>query len=287
MANATSTPPIDSVHFWDNIHLFLLVWAILFTIIEIISLVKKFPYHWRTRHLRKVWGLKNGDYVNVICSELDDPKQRQLVEPREFIYNLKYGDVDAYFEVVVTLLQLFPNIKLRVLSAGEAENTRIDMTRHLILIGGPDYNEITDRILKKGITQYNYRSPYVEERSSQHPDEIVIYDVVDKDKEYCHFTDEKDYGYFERLRNPNNTKTNIILLGGCHTIGVTGAVKAFSMAESERGEIHSVVLENAKKVAQKLAKKSEFSILISAERVGQTINVPLVDVNLLTVRNDN
>ena len=55
--------------------------------------------YWRTRHLRKVWGIKNGDQVIVVCSELDEPEARQQVEPREFIYSYKYGDLDAYIEV--------------------------------------------------------------------------------------------------------------------------------------------------------------------------------------------
>ncbi|MBI4683912.1 MAG: hypothetical protein HY755_01810 [Nitrospirae bacterium] len=270
------------ISFLENIHLLLVAAAVIFIIVEVISKAKKIARFWRTRHLRKVWGIKNRDYVIVVCSELDNPEERQNVEPREFIYNLKYGDVDAYFEVVITLLRLYPNIKLRVLSAGEAENTRIDLTRHLILIGGPDYNSITETILEKGITQFDYRSPYVKEKSTKNPEEIVVYDKLN-DKEYCELTDKKDFGYFEKIRNPNNPEKQILLIGGCHTLGVTGAVKAFSMAESEQGEIPTIVLKNAKAVAKKIPKGSDFSVLISAERMGQTINVPVVDVNKITI----
>src|SRR3989344_1559796 len=124
--------------------------------------------------------------------------------------------------------RLFPDIKLSILSSGEAENTRIDMARHIILIGGPDYNAITARILEKNITSYNYKKPYVHVESGYNLDEIALHDQI-KDKEYYECTDEKDYGYFERIRNPNNPDNKIILIGGCHTIGVTGAIKAFSM----------------------------------------------------------
>lgn len=259
------------------------VYALIVSLIGVVLSTKKLCRFWQTRHLRKVWGIKNRDYVIVVCSELDDPEERQNVEPREFIYNLKYGDVDAYFEVIITLLRLYPNIKLRILSAGEAENTRIDLAIHLILIGGPDYNSITGRILRKNITQFYYRSPYVEQKSLGHPEEIVIYDKIN-DKEYCELTDEKDFGYFEKIKNPNNPEKQIILIGGCHTIGVTGAVKAFSMAESEQGEIPKIVLKNAKKVAKRLTKNSEFSVLIPAERIGQTINTPLIDSSRITVK---
>lgn len=271
------------ISFFNYIHLLLVAVAILLIIIEVILKAKKIARLWRTRHLRKVWGIKNRDYVIVVCSELDNPEERQNVEPREFIYNLKYGDVDAYFEVIITLLRLYPNIKLRVLSAGEVENIHIDLARHLILIGGPDYNSITKRILEKGITQFDYRSPYVKEKSTEHPEEIVVYDKLN-DKEYCELTDEKDFGYFEKIKNLNNPEKQIVLIGGCHTLGVTGAVKAFSMAESEQGEIPTIVLKNAKIVAKKISKDSNFSVLISAERIGQTINVPVVDVNKITIK---
>lgn len=108
--------------------------------------------------MRKVWGINNGDSVIVVCSELENPEERQYVEPREFIYNLKYGDVDAYFEVVTTLLRLYPAIKLRVMSAGEVEATRVDLASHMILIGGPDYNAMTERMLSRRMTQFEYRS---------------------------------------------------------------------------------------------------------------------------------
>lgn len=271
------------IHLLDKAHLFLLCWAVLFTVIEIISATRKLPGIWKTRHLRKVWGIRNGDHVIVVCSELDNAIQRQQVEPREFIYSFKYGDVDAYFEVMVTLLRLFPRIKLRLFSAGEAENVRIDTMSHLVLIGGPDYNSITGRILKEGITRYDYKSPDTDEKPIIYPEEIVIHDTI-KGTYFCELNDEKDYGYFERIKNPNNPRTNIILFGGCHTIGVTGAVKAFSMAESERGETPRVVLRNAKTAAKKISSKESFSILFRVTRIGQTINTPLVkasEVNLI------
>jgi len=268
----------------DDMHLLILAYALVVSVIEGISKTKEFIRYWRTRHLRKIWGIQNGDHVIVVCSELDDATARQHVEPREFIYNLKYGDVDAYFEVIITLLRLFPDIKLRILSAGEAENTRIDLARHLILIGGPDYNSFAAMVLKKQITQYQYRSPYVDEPSELNPEEIVLYDTYSK-REFCEHTDERDYGYFERIQNPNDPEKKILLIGGCHTIGVTGAAKVFSMTESEAGEIPHVVLSNARKLAKRISNKSSFSVLVKSERVGQTINVPIVsDDNITTLK---
>lgn len=271
-------PTLNSIEFWIT------AYAVVLSLIEVARGTSKLRHLWRTRHLRRVWGIKDGDQVIVVCSELDEPDTRQHVEPREFIYSLKFGDVDAYFEVLVTLLRLYPGIRMRVMSAGEAESTRLDLSRHLIVIGGPDYNTLAARILGWRQAQFEYRSPHVSACSTKHPDEIVLYDNVSK-TEYCHITDERDYGYFERIPNPHNPKSRVILIGGCHTIGVTGAAKAFSMAESEDGEIPSSVLANAEMVARKTGKADRFSVLVEAERIGQTVSVPLVRQERVTVRN--
>jgi hypothetical protein len=267
----------------DDFSFFIKVYAVALSSISVVLSTRKLKHLWRTRNLRKVWGIKDGDYVAVVCSELDKPEKRQHVEPREFIYSLKYGDVDAFFEVIVTLLRLFPKIKLQICSSGEAETMRMDLSRHLILIGGPDYNVITERILKKGITQISYRSPYLGEKALSCPEEIIIYETA-TNHEYCEHTDEKDYGYFERIRNPHNPKSNIILIGGCHTIGVTCAAKALSMAESERGELPAIVLENARKVAKEISRDSEFAVLIRGERLGQTLSTPIVEDKRITLK---
>lgn len=268
---------LESIAFWIT------AYAVVLSVIGVVRATSRLRHLWQTRHLRRLWGISDGDQVIVVCSEQEDPPTRQHVEPREFIYSLKYGDVDAYFEVVVTLLRLYPGIRMRVMSAGEAESTRLDLSRHLIVIGGPDYNTLAARVLSWQHTQFEYRSPYVSVRSAEYPEEIVLYDRV-SGVEYCHTTDERDYGYFERIPNPHNPKSRVILIGGCHTIGVTGAVKAFSMAESEDGGIPSAVLANAALVAGKAGKAERFSVLIEAERIGQTIAVPLVREDRVTVR---
>lgn len=260
----------------DTFSLLIKAYAVVLSLFGIFASTKKLNRFWKSRHLRKVWGIKNGDSVVIVCSELDNPEERQNLEPREFIYSLKFGDLDAYIEVVVTILRLFPDIRLRVMSSGEAQNASFNLARHLILVGGPDYNAMTARILRMNSTQFGYRSPYLEHRSDQYPDEIVLHHTI-LDCESCHDTDERDFGYFERIANPSDPNSNIILLGGCHTIGVTGAVKAFSMFESEHGETPKVVMRNAKIVARGLRRnKKEFAVLFQVERLGQNIGVPVV-----------
>ena len=271
---------LDPVVSWISLY------AVGLSIFQVIQATRKFKHYRLTRHLQRVWGIKNGDQVIVVCSELDDPEKRQRVERREFIYSYKYGDLDAYVEVLVTLLRLYPAIKIRVMSAGETEQTPLDLARHLVVIGGPDYNPLAERILEGSNTQYDYKSPYVTERSKLYPEEIVLYDKR-VNQEYCHKTEDKDFGYFERIINPHNPQSRITLIGGCHTIGVAGAVKAFSMGASDDGEIRSTVLANAKMVARKIKKSDTFSVLVEVEKIGQTISVPVVEDQRVTASASN
>jgi hypothetical protein len=268
---------LDSVAFWINVYVVLLSLGTAF------SWTRGFLRLRRTRHFRHVWGIRDGDQVTVVCSELDEPERRQLIEPREFIYNLKYGDVDAFVEVLVTLWRLFPSLKLRVMSAGEAEKTRLDLETHFVVIGGPDYNVLAGRVLDWGETQFDYRSPpdkerrsrYLRMQSVKYPLETVIHDRTNG-AEHCHQTDTRDYGYFERIPNRHYPKRQVIIIGGCHTIGVAGAAKAFSMAVNEHGKIPSSVLDNVALVAKTIGKADRFSVVVEVERIGQTISVPLV-----------
>ena len=52
---------------------------------------------------------------------------------------------------------------------------------------------------------------------------------------------------------------------------------------SEDGGIPSAVFSNAAVVTKKIGKADKFAILVEVERIGQTISVPLVQENRITV----
>lgn len=281
---------LDSISFWVNLY------AIILTIIGSFIYIRKIPHLWKTRYLRRVWGIKDGEKVTIVCSELDDPEKRQNLEEREYIYSLKYGDLDAYIEVLVTLLSLYPSLKLRVISVGEINHTKQDLSTHIVVVGGPDYNELTKKILKTDKTRFNYKSPYLEISSETYPDEIVIFDKI-TNKEYCSLTDDEDFGYFEQLPNPYNPENKVILLGGCHTIGVTGAVKAFSSGISDDGKISKIVLRNSKNIwkwfprkwkylPRKFRTTQHYSVLLQVHKIGQNISIPEVKDGNIFLKNE-
>lgn len=60
-------PNLDSIEFWIT------AYAVVLSLIEAVRATGKLRHLRRTRHLRRVWGLKDGDQVIVVCSELDEP----------------------------------------------------------------------------------------------------------------------------------------------------------------------------------------------------------------------
>jgi hypothetical protein len=87
---------------------------------------------------------------------------------------------------------------------------------------------------------------------------------------------EKDYGYFERIRNPYSPKHHMILIGGCHTVGVTAAAKAFSAFAGGRREFPDVVARNAKAITSEVLTGAPFAIFFEAHKVGVSVNTPEV-----------
>jgi len=68
------------------------------------------------------------------------------------------------------------------------------------------------------------------------------------------------------------------------TIGVTAAIKAFSLSNNEHDEMPNVVMDNSKTVVKRINRITEFAILVKAERVGQSINTPIVKVDSVFIR---
>lgn len=258
------------------------VYTVVLSIVGIVAASRQLMRHWRYRHIKKIWGLKDGDKVLLVCSELDEPEKRQLVEPREFIYLMKYGDVDAWVETVFSLLRVYPNIEFWLISAGELTQARVDLDHHIILIGGPDYNSLTERLLRNGQSRIRYRSPFMTEKCRSAPEQIGIVDQV-SDQEFVGADLSEDYGYFERIKNPYDSTKFVILIGGCHTVGVTGAAKMFSAFSDGRPDLLAPVRENARVVAKEISTSDCFSIVCKVDKVGATIATPTISASRLCI----
>lgn len=224
--------------------------------------------HIRNRKLRKirsVLGIAEKEPIVVVCSELANPKERQLVEDREFIYHMKYGDLDALIVVMLSMMKLFPKNDLRLMSSGELVEASVDMDAHIIVIGGPDYNKVADHYI-------------------QFDNTVLCYDIVENEiavkirdtEKTLYYTNEfYDYGYIERFPNPSNQEKAVIMLGGCHTLGVTAAAKLLSAFESGTSEVSKKSLKAASKIFDRFGRKSDrMAFIVEGRRVGGSIAQP-------------
>lgn len=223
--------------------------------------------------LLRFWRLGGTGSVWIVCSEADSPEARQWPEEREFIYLMKYGDVDALFEVALTLERIYLSLRFRIMSSGEFERATGNLPRHMIAIGGPDYNALTRRLLDDGKLRIRYRSPYVEQRCGAEPDEIALVAPNDGTEIFSKIRD-KDFGYIERIANPWASKGTITVLGGNHTIGVTAAAKLFSVIEEGRFEVTPRTKANYRHFRRHVKGTPEFGAIFPAEKVGTVIAQP-------------
>ena len=250
--------------------------SIIFTIIGIVFSFQAGLRVWNMRHIKKVLGIQTGDDVLIVCSELPDPIDRQMVEEREYIYLMKYGDLDAWVENLLSMVKMFPKCNLHISSSGEALQNTMDLEGHIFLIGGPDYNKMTEDFINKGLTRFAY---------DEIDGEIALHDTK-TGKNYFYTTLDKDFGYIEKIPNPYNPKKNVIFFGGCHTIGVTSAVKFLSAFSNGRSNISDIAYANSKMIVQDSnIDINKFVLLINATKVGSTISYPTTD-NIVDIENN-
>lgn len=249
----------------DKVDSIVTVLSIVFSLIGVIYSVKELAKYWNLRNIRKVLGIKPGDDVLIVCSELPNPIERQMVEPREYIYLMKYGDLDAWVEYLLSMVKMFPRVNLHIKSSGEALQNPMDLEGHISLIGGPDYNKMTEHFITQGLTRMDY---------TEVDGEIVIRDKVTSEL-YFYKTIDKDFGYIEKIPNPYNPKKFVILFGGCHTVGVTSAVKFISAYSNGKSQVSEIALNNAQLIVkEKKLDLSKFVMLINSTKVGATISYP-------------
>jgi len=238
------------------------------TIISQIYPIRNIIYQYKIRHIRKIFGYKNGDEVLLVCSELYNPTERQIVEDREFIYLMKYGDIDAWVEFMLSMVKAFPKVDFKICSSGEALTNRSYLEGNIALIGGPDYNKLTEYFITSGKTRFKY---------GDKDGEITLVDRR-TNEEYFYTNLDNDFGHIEKFPNPYNKEKSVVMFGGCHTVGVTAAVKFFSVFSNGKSTISNVALTNAKRIiGNKGVDDSEFVLLIRANKIGATICYPSYD----------
>ncbi|GAA4815315.1 hypothetical protein GCM10023232_08760 [Sphingosinicella ginsenosidimutans] len=235
---------------------------------SVVQGIRAAPRYVRYRLARRFFRFRNGQRILIVCSELDNAEQRQWVEPNEFIYMLKYGDLDALFGLVSLIREIYPRCRLEILSSNEALSKSVDLECDLILIGGPDYNKVCERVMAEA----DAYAQYVEIPCDDTDPSIAL---CTKDTGIWKGTDVKeDYGYLEVVENPFAKGQRVFFFGGCHTIGVTGATKMFQLKNELGGGLTKRARENIRKLIRFYRFRARMLVIFRVTLLGATVPEP-------------
>lgn len=224
-------------------------------------------------YFKELWSFNPTDTVYIVCPELLRPEERQNPEINEFLYLGKYGDIDSFLVLFASLSKLYPNVNLKFCTSKEFNMLPGNPhSENLILLGGPDYNEVTRYYIEK-----RKISPYEFILLGEDEDEIGI-KHPHSDRIYCASfeTDEQlkcimDYGFFVRTKNPSNEHKKLFMVNGIHTYGVYGAAKCFALHEDSDYEVAN---NNCKEVIFSIGSNSCFAALFQVNCVSNKIQTP-------------
>ncbi len=219
---------------------------------------------------KKIWDFNKDDYVFIICPELEEPAKRQEPEPQEFLYLGKYGDIDSLLVIYTSLNKIYPQLTIKFCTSKEFNNLPGNpYADNLILIGGPDYNQITRAFMDYTPFEFN---------KNDLGDTILKYKKTEQIFE-SKFTKQKeieeviDFGFFLKMPNPNNPNKKLIIINGIHTYGVYGAAKGFSLYDENEMNISQ---SNCKIVIDASGNDCNFAVILKVRAINKKIGIPII-----------
>lgn len=177
-------------------------------------IVSQLPY----RRARRFWGPALAGELQVVVSRF---KSAAFVEPTGIVGG---GDALALRE----LSSYFSEIGLKKFNVVYVDEARLDRKNNLILLGGPDTNEVTKDALElikprvrifdpgPGIAMEIHDLAHELDPHENKPDKASW-------KKYKPKSDS-DYGIIIRARNPFNPNKALIIFAGAHGYGTWGGV---------------------------------------------------------------
>lgn len=171
--------------------------------------------------LRRFWSVGPGSRVDVVCSEIPPEEAPEYAQPgdRNYLRYAKFADLDTLIYVRTRLAQLAPSAAVRDFAPAEHHDDTDAAT--MIVIGGPPWNAKYREFLPQ--------LPYYFEPHPLGEDDPLIVPQLGNLRLGPRWTPRAelvhDVAVFTRLRLASGTTA--VLLGGCLTLGVLGAAKAF------------------------------------------------------------
>lgn len=183
-----------------------------------------------------LWRFPVNEDITIVCSELPERllKQRPFRDPKDpdYVELYRYSDLGSLLELHGHIRAMNPisNVHLRAGSSPLAED---ELTSHLVLLGGVDWNQVTAEVL------HRLELP-IRQQSRPEDSDVSAFEAVE-DGERKAFRPvlrniegrqvlEEDVAHFYRSPNPFNRKRTVTICNGSYSRGVYGAVRALTDA---------------------------------------------------------
>ncbi|GLW09753.1 hypothetical protein Misp01_48820 [Microtetraspora sp. NBRC 13810] len=179
------------------------------------------------------WSFADGWPITIVCSRVPDEHLAKIEYANpgspDYIELYKYSDLDSLLDVHGHLRAANPQSTVTLRAPDELD--RDDLTTHLVLLGGVDWNESTASMLAK------IRLP-VEQVADWTGERGPYFEVTDGAGTHRHHPLTRktgdglrlleDVGFFYRGANPYNRKRTLTICNGMYARGVYGVVRALT-----------------------------------------------------------
>ncbi|MEV0379026.1 helix-turn-helix transcriptional regulator [Nonomuraea sp. NPDC050643] len=176
------------------------------------------------------WHFPAGEPITIICSQVPAEERAKIPyaspESGDYIELYKYSDLDSLFELWGHVRAANPHSPVTLRATEDLRSD--DLTTHLVLLGGVDYNEVTASMLERielPVRQVadweGEKGPYFEvakgeETHRHHPEYSAGRRLL------------RDVAFFYRGVNPDNVERTLTICNGMYARGVYGVVRALT-----------------------------------------------------------
>lgn len=207
--------------------------------------------------LRGPWHFGDGNQVSIVCAEIPaelrnaDASPTHPTLPYGELYS--YGAIDALFELHGHVRAANPHSDVRVFTFKDLESD--DLAAHLVIIGGPDWNDLARRVPQL-VSDFPVRqvSDGTDPRHAYF--EVPTGEDVAKHGPVLSDADELiwDVGLFLRAPNPANRKRTLTVCTGMYSLGTLAVVR--SLTDTKFRD------RNADYLAERFAGNNAYSIVM-------------------------
>ncbi|TMR08603.1 XRE family transcriptional regulator [Nonomuraea turkmeniaca] len=182
---------------------------------------------------RGPWHFPKGEPITIICSQIPEEDRARIprADPAnvDYIESYRYSDLDSIFELWGCLWRTNPDSQVTLRTTEDLKND--DLTTHVVLVGGVDYNAITAYALE----QIELPVRQVADWDSEKGPYFEVKEDGDTQRHYPHTegADDslrllEDVAFFYRGVNPFNVERTLTICNGMYARGVYGAVRALT-----------------------------------------------------------